>query len=493
MRAISVLSVASAGVWDELAALAPVGEHLGSVLGPLRREALPGFEGELLPRLREGGLEVLVRFARRDARAVEAAREDLAQRIADLPDPARRVLHAGQRHALDHEVLGVQAWDPLQDADSVRELFSVGLLQPLDGDNIAGRYRLHPDLPPPPAISYDFDEAIMPPTDDLAPPGPGAVALLHDVAALAAAVAHVGPRCTLAGGITRSDVRKLGRRLGVASLAKDGKLEAHDRWQRALRALEALGVVRTDPLTREIHLDLGLERTLAGSAQDAVDRLVDRLVDRDLRVGLPAVRAGLRQAGDQAIDEVVFLDLLREQHREIIFPPWSRRGVAIYPLLDGERVVPFDQTGWEAIEARMIPRLLRRMERLGLVRRATGIFAATDDGQRWALGDAQLGSPVWISSDLELIVPPDAVTPWERFQLERLGRCLARDVVDRYRLEREGLAQWLSTHDMDEALDLLARRCPAVPDTVENTLRAWEAAATRVVLTHGVLVDDDIS
>jgi hypothetical protein len=61
-------------------------------------------------------------------------------------------------------------------------------------------------------------------------------------------------------------------------------------------------------------------------------------------------------------------------------------------------------------------------------------------------------------------------------------------VVDRYRLEREGLAQWLSTHELPEALDLLARRCPAVPDTVENTLRAWEAAATRVVLTHGVLL-----
>jgi hypothetical protein len=489
MRAISVLAVATPAVWDELEALASVGEHLGQALDPLRREALPGFEGELLPRLREGGLEVLVRYARQDASAVEASREDLAQRIAALPDPSRRVLHAAQRHALDDEILGVQAWDPVEDAGWVRELFGAGLLQPLDGDNVAGRYRLHPDLPPPPAIPYDFDEAVMPPTDDLAPAGPGAVALLHDVAALAAAVGPVGPRSTQAGAISRADMRRLGRRLGVASLAKDGKLEAHERWQRALRALEALGVVRTDPLSRDVHLDLGLERTLAGSAQDAVDRLVDRLVDRDLRVGLPAVRAALRQAGDQAIDEVVFLDLLREQHREIVFPRWTRRGVPIYPLLDGERVVPFDQPGWEAIEARMLPRLLRRMEHLGLLRRATGIFAATDDGRRWALGDAQLGSPVWISSDLELIVPPDAVTPWERFQLERLGRCLARDVVDRYRLEREGLAQWLSTHDMDEALDLLARRCPAVPTSVENTLRAWEASATRVVLTHGVVVE----
>jgi hypothetical protein len=487
MRAISVLSVASPVVWEELATLAEVEPWLGERIGPLSREALPGFEAALVPPLREGGLEVLVRFARRDTAAIEAAREDLGRVVEALPDPARAVLHAAQRHALDHEVLGVQAWDPEHDAGSVRALFTAGLLQPVAGDTIAGRYRLHPDLPAPPALAYDFAEAVMPPTDDLAPAGPGAVALLHDVASLAAAVAHIGPSCTLAGHLTRADGRRLGRRLGVAGLARDGKLEDHERWARALRALEALGVVSTDPLSRRMSLDLGLERTLAGTAQDAVDRLVDRLVDRDLRVGLPAVRAALRQAGDQAVDELIFLELLRDQHREVVFPCWTRRGVPIYPIIDGERVVPFDDAGWEGIETRMLPRLLRRLERLGLLRRALGVFAATDDGRRWALGDAQLGAPVWISSDLELIVPPDAVTPWERFQLERLGRCLARDVVDRYRLEREGLSQWLSTHDMDEALELLARRCPAVPDSVENTLRAWEAAATRVVLTHGVL------
>jgi len=488
MRAISVLSVASPVVWDELEALATVAEHLGDRLGPLEREALPGFERELLPVLRKGGLDVLVRFARRDDATVQAARADLAQRIAELPDAARGVLLAAQRHALDHEVLGLQAWDPEHDADSVRELYTVGLLEPAGGEEIIGRYRLHPDLPLPVTVPYDFAEAVMPPTDDLSPAGPGAVALLHDVAALAAAVVHVIPQRTLAGSISRADGRKLGRRLGVPALAKDGKLEAHERWQRALRALEALGVISTDPLSRHISLDLGLEGAIAGSAQDAVDRLVDRLVDRDLRVGLPAVRAALRQAGEQAIDEVVFLDLLREQHRELVFPRWVRQGVAVYPLLLGERAVAFDQDGWEAIEARMIPRLIRRMEHLGLVRTATGIFAATDDGQRWAMGDEQITPALWVSSDLEIVVPPDAVTPWERFQIERLGRCLSRDVVDRYRLERDGLAQWLSSHELDEALALLSRRCPAVPDTVENTLRAWEAAATRAVLTHGVLI-----
>ena len=68
------------------------------------------------------------------------------------------------------------------------------------------------------------------------------------------------------------------------------------------------------------------------------------------------------------------------------------------------------------------------------------------------------------------VVPPDAVTPWERFQIERLGR-------------------WLATHELDEALDLLRRRCPAVPPVVEDTLRQWARGATRIVLTTGIVVE----
>ena len=95
-----------------------------------------------------------------------------------------------------------------------------------------------------------------------------------------------------------------------------------------------------------------------------------------------------------------------------------------------------------------------------------------------------------MASDLELVVPPDALTPWERFQIERLGRCLSRDVVDRYRLERAGLEAWLATHDLDEAIDLLRRRSPAVPASVEDALRAWAAGALRVVLVRGVLLEE---
>ena len=97
-------------------------------------------------------------------------------------------------------------------------------------------------------------------------------------------------------------------------------------------------------------------------------------------------------------------------------------------------------------------------------------------------------APLWIGSDLELIVPPESVTPWERFQLERMSRCVMRDVVDRYILDQDGLSAWLSGHDLSEALDLLRRRSPGVPLVVEETLLGWERVALQVVITHGVLL-----
>ena len=60
-------------------------------------------------------------------------------------------------------------------------------------------------------------------------------------------------------------------------------------------------------------------------------------------------------------------------------------------------------------------------------------------------------------------------------------------VADRYVLTREGLTRWLRHHEVDDALALLARRCPGVPPSVVDTLTVWAEAATRVVLTRGVL------
>lgn len=481
IRAVTVVEVGEPAVWDELAAMAPIADHLGESLSPTRRVALPSFEKVIAPALRTKGLIVLARNATRPPPTpVEAAVLD------HLPAHVLRVLHAAQRHAVDGVVLGLHAWDPDGDADRVRALHGAGLIEAIpdeDAEPFLGRYRLNPGLPPPPPVPYDFADAVMEETDDLDAARPGPVALLHDLAALAAAIGFVLPKRTQSGTVARTDTKRLGERLGTGldDLDKDA------RWGRALRSLEALHVVATDPATRELHLEQGLEPTLAGETAQAIDHLVERLIEPDLRALVPAVRKALQQAGPGAIDEVVFLELLRDQHRDVIFPAWNSGGT-FYPHLGDAAPRPYNDDTFDAFEGGMFRALLGRLARLGLVRRAPGVFAATADGRVWAGVSALHAPPVWVGSDLEVIVPPDAITPWERYQLERIGRCVARDVVDRYRLERAGVEAWLTTHRIDDALALLRRRAHAVPPTVEETLRGWARSAERVVLVRGVLV-----
>lgn len=488
MRAVSVLTVADTTVWTELAAVVPLDEHLGEHLGPLSRVVRASFERTVLPRLRD---RLLIRYARRDASQVQAAQSDVAMRVARLPHDARVLLHTVQRHALDNVVIGRQAWDPVYDASAVRALHGEELIVSFgdEAEAFTGRYRLNPDLPPPPQTEYDFSEAVMDETEDLSEPVDGLVSLLHDMASLAAGLEQVPTQRTLKGSVAKTAAKKLGKRLGDALLVKTGDFEGNRRWARALRGLEALKVVSTDPIKRDLHLDNGLETTLAGDVEDACDRLVHRLVDADLHVVLPAIRAALAQAGSGAVDEMVFLEELALQHRDVLISPWSRNGELVYPLIGDEQPRPYDEDGWELVERRMVRATLGRLKRFGLIRQAPGVFAATDDGRQWAMGAPTPMPPVWVTGDLELVVPPGSVTPWERFQLERLGRCLQRDVVDRYRLERKGLVTWLSTHELSEAIGLLQRRCPGVPGTAIDALTQWARSAERAVLTRGVLME----
>lgn len=490
LRAVTVLEVASTALWDELAAQVDLEPHLGATLSPTRRTVLN--EGDVLTALADAGVMPLARFARRDAEEIAAHRNDLSQAIAALRSDVRAVLHSAQRHALEDIVMDLHAWDPARDAQAVSDLHALGMLTRLpDHPNFpGGRYRLDPDLPLPAAPRYHFEEAVMEETDDLEPPGLSITALLHDIASLAAAIQRTTPRLTAKSTVTRADARKLGDQLGDSTLTQSGDLESHDRWGRALNALRALHAVSTDPIKRVLFIDHGLEHSLKGSTEEATDRIVHRLMDWDLHVALPPLRAALRQAGTGAVDEVVFMDLLREQHRDILFPRWDSPHGPIYPVRHGELARAFDDEGWERIEERTLRAALKRAEALGLIRRAPGVFAGTSDGRRWAGAGTHPTPPVWVTSDLELMVPPDAVTPWERFQLERLGTCLSRDVVDRYRLQREALRLWLTTHDVEEALELLARRAPGLPHTVVDTLTSWARSACRVSLVRGVLLDD---
>ena len=487
-RAVTVLEVESPALWDELKAQVDLDPHLGAFVAATQRSVLD--EGALLAALAQVGVIPLARFSRRGAEEIAAHRDDLSHGIASLRSDVREVLHQAQRHALENVVMDLHAWDPARDSQAISDLHARGMITRLpDQSRFPGvRYLLDPDLPPPPEPPYRFDEAAMAETDDLEPSGRSITGLLHDIASLAAAIQRTTPRLTAKGTVTRADARKLGDQLGDVELTKSGELESHERWGRALNALRALRAVSTAPIKRELFIDHGLEQSLEGTTEEATDRIVHRLMERDLHVVLPPLRAALRCAGSGAVDEVVFMDLLREQHREILFPRWDSPHGPIYPVLEGERARPFDDEGWERIEERTIQAALKRTQSLGLIRRAPGVFAGTIDGRRWARVDDHSPPPVWVTSDLEVMVPPDAVTPWERFQLERLSTCISRDVVDRYRLKREALRLWLTTHDVEEALDLLARRAPGLPHTVVDTLTSWARSACRVSLVRGVLV-----
>lgn len=488
-RAVSVLEVDRPAAWSELEAVVPLAEHVDAELSPTRRAMKPSFEGQL-DRLAQAGLPVLIRYARRAAGPADDPPEELLERLERLPVRVRALLHRAQRHHRDLVVIGSHTWDPVHEADLVDALHGAGLIEALPGADPPrqGRYRLHPDLPPPPEPAYDLLEAVMPPTDDLAPASPGLLGLLHDVGALSAALAHHPPRRTLTGGLQKADARRLGSWLGSRELADHGDLDRAPRWARALVALESLGGVSMDPVDRTLRAEPRLERLLEGTAAEAMDRLLHRMVDRDLQAALPAIRAALRQAGDQAVDELILVELLEQQHRDVLFAPWLRDGVPTYPALDGLPTLPWTTAAFAVVEGRMLGELLRVLAKLGVIRRAPGVFAATVEGRVWATGEDPPAPPVWVNSDLEVVVPPHGLTPWERYQVERLGRCVARDVVDRYRLERGGLEAWLATHELQDAIDLLRRRSPGLPDTVLDALRTWAASATRFVLTRGVVL-----
>ncbi len=489
MRAVSILEVVDPSVWDEIAAAVPIDAHLEERLDAHRAVVGPSFVADALPGLAERGVDVLVRYARRAG--TPETTEGLQGRVDALPPEARRVLYSAQRHARAGVVRGFHAWDPVGDADTLGTLHAAGLLRrdPEDpAPGWAGRFRLHADLPDPPPRPLDFAEAVMGETDDLSRSLPGPATLLQDMAGLAAAIGATTPKRTYAGPLARADARRLGRRLGVPELARDGLFEAHPRWVRALQGLEVLGAVSIDPIQRLLFLDLGVEDLLGGTTAQAVDRLVRRLVPWDLHPLLDAIRAALARAGDQALDEAIFFELLHEQARDLLFPAWTSPDGPVYPTVAGEHARPYDDAGWDTVETRLGEKTLAALVRVGVLRRAPGIFAAGPDGRAWA-GVGPVAPALWCGSDLELVVPPGALTPWERFQLERLTTCLARDVVDRHRLERAALTEWLATHDLDEALALLDRRCLAVPTSVVETITGWARTAQRVVLTRGVLLD----
>lgn len=301
--------------------------------------------------------------------------------------------------------------------------------------------------PEPPAGPYDFGEAVMDPVEDLAPSGPALGGLLEDLAVLAAAMTLTPPRLTVDGTLDVATMRRIGRRLHDPGLGERGRVgEAAPRWSRALRVLLAMGWVRFDEISRVSALTEGLRALLDQPAPARLDAVARRLVDPEQHPLLPPVRAALAQAGEGAVDEVIFRDLLASQHREVLFAPVGEPGRQTYPRVPGDAIRLYTRDAFDAVEGAALHLALDALGAAGLVRRAPGVFAATADGQRWAGLEGPPRPRVLVGGDLELALPPGALEPWERYLVELASHPVARDVVDRLRVSRRDLeraAPWI--------------------------------------------------
>jgi len=387
-----------------------------------------------------------------------------------------------QRRAVDGIIPGIRAWDPHAEARLIQALEAAELIAGLptgDAPDGLGLYQLAEGLPPPPALVYDFEEAFMPAPDDLEGQPTTLASAEGDLAALAASYRQHPPRRTVKGTLDVATLKKVGARLADARLAATGRLsEAHPRWLRAQAMLEVFGLLEQHPISRELWVTDDLRAWLDHPAGERYQRLALKVVDTDLRPLLPAIRAALTGAVAQAIDEVVFVDLLAEQHREVLFSPWGQVGLRTYPRLPGEDARIYDRDGFDHVEGHVLSHVLRRLARLGLLKTADGVFAATDEGRAWAgVAARHPRPPMLLSPDLSLVVPPGSLEPWERYLLERFAPATLRDVVDQHRLDRRSFRRFLTEARLEDALALLERRTAhGVPDTVRDTLVAWAAS-----------------
>lgn len=384
-----------------------------------------------------------------------------------------------QRRARGRDALGGRSWDPHAEASAISALIEAELIE-ITGDDWLGTLRLAEDLPPPPPVPYDFEEALMPPTEDLEQPGPRLDAVLGDVAALAAAFAAHPPRRTLAGSLDVATMKRVGRLLADPGLTERGRLQDGDpRWLRALRLAELLGLVEQHEIDRQLRPTPALREALERPMAERYDDLLRRGTDPDLHPLLPPLRAALRQADTQAVDELIFLELLAAQHRDVLHSPWGQIGVRLYPQLPGELPLPYTDEAFAWIEGQAFEAVRDRAARLGLLRIAPGVFAATAAGRAWAgLPPVQAPPKLVLSPNLELLAPPGALPPWDRYRFEQLAPAVQRDVVDRHRVTRRSVRQWLQRWTIDDGLALLETHAAhGVPDNVSTTLRSWARAA----------------
>lgn len=483
-RRTARVRVAHPAIWEEIRTLLPLDPAVVAEHGPREREVDAAIEGPLRQALERSGRTLLRREPEPPLPTRVSPGPAVRAALEALSPAARSLLHRVQRRATEGFVSGAAAWDPHAEARPIAELVAAGLMAPLTAEaDPLGPWQLREALPPPPEVVYDFAESFMDPPEDLPALAEPIVPPDEDLGVVAAALRRHPLRVTHALTPEVSGTKALGRRLADPALARTGRLDDGDaRWRRALDALRILGALRVDELSRELRLTERLLELFALRPAERADRLLRRALDPAILPLLAPIRAALRQADTLAVDTVVFLDLLHQQHRDVLFSPWGQVGIRTYPRIADDPIVVYNEDNFEDLEGVALQRLLHGLARMGMIRTAPGVFAATRAGRAWAGCPAGPRPPIHVTPDLEILVPPGALEAGGRYRLELLAHPTRRDVVDSLRLRRPDLELWLTQYSLDEALALLDERSAhGLPLAVREALTAWAEAAERVV------------
>jgi hypothetical protein len=302
--------------------------------------------------------------------------------------------------------------------------------------------------------------AAPPPADDPTPAFPPSDARWDAI--VVAAVLESAPAQLTAEGTLRRDVeRRLFTNLGAG-------LEV-PRWALALQVARLTGLVRPS------------EGRLRGYPEAVPRPLADpiALFPDALRAATAAALLRILPREPAAwVDVPALLDRLRERCRQLLVSPLEGR----YPDAPTR---PFDDAGWEQVEAPVLRDVLDVLHRVGVVdaaHTADGVIRVVRRaGPRPTFAPGFLLLP-----DGDILVHSGELAAPDYGRLARLAPYVDGARMHRHRLSREGAAADLAAGHRDSAAFLTAHSRTGVPPGIAEMLRDWQRAAQRIVVLSGI-------
>lgn len=386
-----------------------------------------------------------------DPEALRAAAEALPEQARALLELLTLVIPIGE--PLPDRLRGVIERDG-------RPLWSAALLLPRatpGGVDVhplrySGACRLNPALGD--GIPFDAPAPATEPTPAFPPSD-----ARWDAIVVAAALESAPAQLTTEGALRRDVERRLFANLGGGNDVP--------RWTLALQVARLTSLVRPS------------EGRLRGYPEAVPRPLADpiALFPEALRAaGAAALLRALPRSG--WVDVPALVDRLRARCRQLLVSPLEGR----YPDAPGR---PFDDAGWEQVEAPLIRDVLDVLHRVGVVDAAhapdgtVGVVRRAGPRPTFAPGFLLL-------PDGDILVHSGELTAPDYGRLARLAPYVDGARMHRHRLSREGAAADLAAGQRDTVAFLAAHSRTGVPPGIADTLRDWQRSAQRIVVLTGI-------